>query len=94
MPSQLASALLFALRTQFACVAVLCMLVTGLAQAKDAETKKKDGKLYELRIYTTNPGKLRDLHARFRDHTLSLFEKHGMENIIYWNVSEGARGEE
>ena len=94
MPSQLASALLSAPRTQIACVAVLSMLVTGLVQAQDAEAKKKDGKLYELRIYTTNPGKLPDLHARFRDHTMSLFEKHGMENIIYWNVSEGARGED
>ena len=45
-------------------------------------TAKKDGKLYELRFYTTNPGKLPDLHARFRDHTMKLFEKHGMENII------------
>ncbi len=47
------------------------------------------GKLYELRFYTTNPGKLPDLHARFRDHTMGLFEKHGMENIIYWTVSKG-----
>lgn len=53
--------------------------------------EKKDGKLYELRFYTTNPGKLPDLHARFKNHTMKLFEKHGMENIIYWNVSEGAR---
>ncbi|MCY2981753.1 MAG: NIPSNAP family protein [Planctomycetota bacterium] len=53
-------------------------------------TAKKDGKLYELRFYTTNPGKLPDLHARFRDHTMKLFEKHGMENIIYWNVIDGA----
>ena len=28
--------------------------------------------------------------SRFRDHTMKLFEKHGMENIIYWTVSEGA----
>ncbi len=54
------------------------------------QSVKKDGKLYELRFYTTNPGKLPDLHARFRDHTMKLFEKHGMENIIYWTVSQGA----
>ncbi len=53
------------------------------------ESVKKDGKLYELRFYTTNPGKLEVLHARFRNHTLKLFEKHGIENIIYWTVSEG-----
>lgn len=68
----------------------------GLAQDEPAESAadEKAGKLYELRIYRTNPGKLPDLHARFRDHTMRLFEKHGMENIIYWTVSEGARGEE
>ena len=40
--------------------------------------------VYELRTYTTNEGKLDDLHARFRDHTMKLFEKHGIENIGYW----------
>jgi hypothetical protein len=67
------------------CVVVACSSI--LAQETATEP---GGKLYELRFYTTNPGKLPDLHARFRDHTLKLFEKHGMENIIYWTVSEGA----
>lgn len=38
----------------------------------------------EWRIYNTVPGKLPDLHSRFANHTLALFEKHGMENIGYW----------
>jgi hypothetical protein len=66
-----------------------CSLASPLA-AQEAEAKS-GGKLYELRFYVTNPGKLPDLHARFRDHTMKLFEKHGMENIIYWTVSEGAK---
>lgn len=41
-------------------------------------------KLYELRTYTTHPGKLPDLLARFRNHTTKLFEKHGITNIGYW----------
>ncbi|MCA9184950.1 MAG: NIPSNAP family protein [Planctomycetales bacterium] len=56
--------------------------------------ENRSGRLYELRYYTTNPGKLPDLHARFRNHTMKLFEKHGMENIIYWTVAEGAQGED
>ena len=40
--------------------------------------------VYEMRTYTTNEGKLDDLHARFRDHTLKLFEKHGIKNVGYW----------
>lgn len=41
-------------------------------------------KVYELRTYYTLPGKLPDLQTRFRDHTVKLFEKHGMTNIGYW----------
>lgn len=49
----------------------------------------RDGKTYELRIYTASEGKLAELNARFRDHTCKLFEKHGMKNIGYWTpVSE------
>lgn len=45
---------------------------------------------YELRIYTANPGKLDELHARFRDHTMAIFERHGMKNVAYWTpITEG-----
>ena len=40
--------------------------------------------VFELRTYTTNEGKLDDLNARFRDHTVALFRKHGMESVGYW----------
>jgi hypothetical protein len=40
-------------------------------------------RVYELRTYTAPDGKLADLHARFRSHTLRIFEKHGMTNVIY-----------
>ena len=40
-------------------------------------------RVYELRTYTPAEGKLQDLHKRFRDHTLRIFKKHGMENVIY-----------
>lgn len=39
--------------------------------------------VYEMRTYTTEPGKMPNLNARFRDHTVKLFEKHGMKNVIY-----------
>ncbi len=47
--------------------------------------------VYELRTYTTNDGKLDDLHARFRDHTVALFKKHGMESIGYWVPTDGEK---
>ena len=40
--------------------------------------------IYELRIYHTYEGKLDDLLRRFRDHTVRLFEKHGIKNVAYW----------
>jgi hypothetical protein len=46
-------------------------------------------RLFELRTYTTNPGKLEDLHNRFRDHTLRIFAKHGMTNFLYWRPTGG-----
>lgn len=42
------------------------------------------GRIYELRTYTTEPGKLEALKARFRDYTIKIFNKHGMESIGYW----------
>ncbi len=39
---------------------------------------------FELRTYTVMPGRLEDLHTRFRDHTLRIFAKHGMTNFLFW----------
>ena len=69
---------------------------TARAQSETAPpttAEKKPQKIYELRIYTANPGKLPELHARFRDQTMKLFEKHGMENIIYWTLAEDFKDE-
>jgi len=49
-----------------------------------------DEPVYELRIYKCNPGKLDALQARFRDHTLGFFEKHGIKNVAYWTPANGA----
>jgi hypothetical protein len=46
-------------------------------------------RLFEMRTYTTPEGRLTDLHARFRDHTLALFKKHGMTNLGYFQPIEG-----
>ncbi len=43
-----------------------------------------DSGYFEMRTYHAAPGKLDDLNARFRDHTMKLFEKHGIENVGYW----------
>jgi hypothetical protein len=51
-----------------------------------------DTRVYEMRIYTTNEGKMPDLLKRFRDHSCGLLEKHGIQNIGYWTPIQKADG--
>ena len=46
-------------------------------------------RIYEMRTYTCNEGKLEDLHARFANHTNALFVKHNMTLIGYWTPHDG-----
>ncbi|MCU1550088.1 MAG: family containing protein [Glaciihabitans sp.] len=46
------------------------------------------GMSYELRTYTATPGRIDSLLARFRDHTVALFQKHGMHSVGYWTSVE------
>jgi hypothetical protein len=40
--------------------------------------------VYELRTYHAMPGKLPDLEARFRNHTIEIFNRHNMKSVGYW----------
>lgn len=42
------------------------------------------GHVFELRTYTTAEGKLQTLSDRFRDRTLTIFKKHGMQAVGVW----------
>jgi len=53
-----------------------------------SKEEKKMSRVYELRTYTTLEGRLPALEKRFKDHTLKLFEKHGMKNEMYWKPSD------
>lgn len=48
------------------------------------QVQAQGNKVFELRTYTTADGKLPNLNARFRDHTMRIFDRHNMENIGYW----------
>jgi hypothetical protein len=48
--------------------------------------------VFELRNYTASTGNLDNLLARFRDHTLKLFKKHGMTSFGYWTPTEKKDG--
>ena len=62
--------------------------VWSAATAADSPACCKD-RVFELRTYVTFPGKLEDLHKRFREHTCALFKKHGIEMVGYWTPTEG-----
>jgi hypothetical protein len=54
--------------------------------------EKAGGRVFEMRTYTATKDNLDDLNARFRDHTVELFKKHGMTNVIYWNYMADQKG--
>jgi len=68
-------------------LSLLILTALTLASASAAES---DTRCFELRTYYAAPGKLDALHARFREHTMKIFEKHGMSNIGYWVPSDNA----
>jgi len=64
----------------------LAGFAAGVSVAQESTSR-----VYELRTYTTLPGRLPALHKRFAEHTLKLFEKHGMRNETYWVPTDSAR---
>jgi len=65
-------------------ITVFVGMTVFAAGFSSGQENKVDTRVYELRTYTTEPGRLPALHKRFKDHTIKLFEKHGMKNGMYW----------
>lgn len=61
-------------------VGLALLAATGPIPAQAAP----DSRCFELRVYYAAPGKLDALNARFRDHTMAIFQKHGMTSLGYW----------
>jgi len=74
-------------RNRFAIALATMVYVTGFFAGNVFQSwsvaRAQSQRVYELRTYTPAEGKLQDLHKRFRDHTLRIFKKHGIENVIY-----------
>ena len=47
-----------------------------------------DKRVFEIRTYTAPEGKLEELHARFKNHTMRIFEKHGMKSVVYFRPQD------
>ena len=68
-------------------VSAAALLAIGFAagswNASSVAHAQNAGKVFELRTYTAPDGKLGELNARFRNHTLKIFERLGMKNVLY-----------
>jgi hypothetical protein len=70
------------------------VLMTAVTTTADDPKPAADTRVFELRTYHANPGKMAALHARFRDHTCKLFEKHGMTCVGFWSPIDKTESEE
>jgi len=70
----------------------IALVVAGIIVGRFMPSAKAQGtaKVFELRTYTAPEGKLPNLQARFRDHTIRIFNKHGMKSVGYWVPQDGA----
>ena len=80
-----------ALSIFFVVLACASFASTAVAQERAKET---DSRLFELRTYYPVPGNFEAVQARFRNHTVKLFEKHGMTNVGYWVVADANEDEQ
>ncbi|MEO7135876.1 MAG: NIPSNAP family protein [Vicinamibacterales bacterium] len=69
-------------------LSAIALLAVGVAlgswNASSVALAQNTGKVYEMRTYTAPDGKLPLLQARFRDHTMRIFNKHNMKSVGYW----------
>lgn len=64
------------------------MLAGRMFEDRSAVSAQTAGRVFEMRTYTAPDGKLGDLHKRFREHTLRIFQKHGMTNVAYFSPTD------
>jgi hypothetical protein len=76
---------------------VVGMLAIGFAArnaAVPAAHAQAANRVFELRIYTAQPGKFEAMKARFKAHVVPMFEKHGMTVVGFWTAADAPRAED
>ena len=76
------------MKTALRSIVALSLAFAGPALYAANGDEKMDTRVFELRTYTAAHGKIDALHARFRDHTIKLFEKHHMTVIGFWRPTD------
>jgi NIPSNAP len=81
-------------------IILFCFSIITMAQASTpaqptvspSPSLAKDSRCYEIRTYIAAPGKLEELHARFRNHTMKIFKRHGIEVVGFWGPTDKEKG--
>ena len=76
-------------RISVAAVLVAAGYVAGRLTPEPVAEAAQAGRVFEMRTYTTNEGKLPALQSRFRYHTIKFFDSYNMTSIGYWIPSDG-----
>lgn len=71
-------------RTLLQAIPAAALLPAAAWAASGQDKTSSTTGVYELRVYHAAQGKLTELHARFRDHTIKIFDRHGMKSVAYW----------
>jgi hypothetical protein len=64
--------------------ALLPASLWAAAKQESSHGEQSASAVFELRVYHAAAGKLSELEARFRDHTIKLFERHAIKSVAYW----------
>ncbi len=67
---------------------LIALLIACAAPSVRAAEPAAKTRVFEMRTYHTLPGRLDALNKRFREHTNTLFVKHGMDLIGYWTPKD------
>ena len=72
------------IRSLLTLFAILAAAGVGFHLGRTTIANAATNHVFEVRTYTAEPGKLEALHARFRDHTVQIFNKHAMTSVGYF----------
>jgi hypothetical protein len=61
----------------------------GTIASLSAQQPAPAGRVFEVRTYVASAGKFEDLKARFRDHTIRIFDRYDMKSVAYWIPVDG-----
>ena len=77
------------IKTSLVSFALGLAIMLGISMVKPEHSQAQaPAHVFEMRTYYAMPGKMDDLKTRFRDHTITIFNRHHMKSIGYWEPQD------